>query len=579
LICRIFSCFLLLLVTAVHSGFAGDVLEVTVTGVTGKLHENIMSGLRINLLRQNIDLNESEILRLHRLAPQDITSTLAAYGFHLPTVDATLTPVGIGWRAAYHVRPGKQVYITDISVTITGEGSTVDALRQPLQEIALKKGTPLNHPLYEQEKRRLLRDVRSRGYLQAAYTVQEIRIDRLKQSAEIELVLDTGPLHRFGEIVSEQNVIEEDLFYRFVPFKKGDEFDPALLHQLQRDLYRTGFFSQVSVNPRIHDQDAPFIPIIMSAQPLPGASTTAIGLGYATDTGANISVNYHNRLLNRKAHSAFSSLMLGSQASSFHVNYRVPGADPRFASITGSGSYNRELWQDTETQRLAAGAVYEFQKPTSSRAISILGFGEEYSIGSNSARGQFFMPGLHGSQTITDNAVNTTNGFRASFDLEGAHSDWFSDASFVKLRLNGQGIVSPFENWRLIGRGSIGSILVDSIDDLPPSLRFYAGGEKSVRGYKYKTLGPEDSSGNIVGGRYLLTGSIAWERQIADLWRVSAFYDIGNAMDNWSKDLVQGIGVGVGLVLPFGHATLELAYPLDDQGTAQYLFIRVGTDL
>jgi translocation and assembly module TamA len=113
----------------------------------------------------------------------------------------------------------------------------------------------------------------------------------------------------------------------------------------------------------------------------------------------------------------------------------------------------------------------------------------------------------------------------------------------------------------------------------PPSLRFYAGGEKSVRGYKYKTLGPEDSSGNIVGGRYLLTGSIAWERQIADLWRVSAFYDIGNAMDNWSKDLAQGIGVGVGLVLPFGHATLELAYPLDDQGTAQYLFIRVGTDL
>ncbi len=562
-----------------HSGFAGDVLEVTVTGVTGKLHENIMSGLRINLFRQNIDLNESEILRLHRLAPQDITSTLAAYGFHLPTVDATLTSTRIGWRAAYHVHPGKQVYITNLSVTIVGDGSTVDALRNLSQEIALKEGAPLNHPLYEQEKRRLLREVRSRGYLQAAYTVQEIRIDRLKQSAEIELVLDTGPLHRFGEIVSEQNVIEEDLFYRFVPFKKGDEFDPALLHQLQRDLYRTDFFSQVSVNPRIHDQDAAYIPIIISAQPLPGTSTTAIGLGYATDTGANIRVNYHNRLLNRKGHSAFSSLMLGSQASSFHVNYRVPGADPRFASITGSGSYNRELWQDTETQRLAAGAVYEFQKPTSSRAISILGFGEEYSIGSSSARGQFFMPGLHWSQAITDNAINTTNGFRASFDLEGANSDLFSDASFVKLRLNGQGIVSPFENWRLIGRGSIGSILVDSINDLPPSLRFYAGGEKSVRGYKYKTLGPEDSSGNIVGGRYLLTGSIAWERQISDLWRVSAFYDIGNAMDNWSKGLVQGIGVGVGLVLPFGHATLELAYPLDDQGTAQYLFIRVGTDL
>jgi hypothetical protein len=81
----------------VHSGFAGDVVELPVTGVTGKLYANIISRLRINLFRQNIDLNDSEILRLHRLAPQDFQTALAAYGFHLPTVDATLTPVGIGW--------------------------------------------------------------------------------------------------------------------------------------------------------------------------------------------------------------------------------------------------------------------------------------------------------------------------------------------------------------------------------------------------------------------------------------------------------------------------------------------------
>jgi translocation and assembly module TamA len=470
------------------------------------------------------------------------------------------------------------VFVTIISVTIIGEGSTVDALRNLSQEIALKEGTPLNHPLYEKEKRRLLREVRSRGFLQAAYTVQEIRVDRVQNSAEIKLVLDTGPRHRFGDIVSEQNVIEEDLFYRFVPFKKDDKFDPALLHQLQRDLYGTGFFSQVSVNPRMQDQDALYIPITISAQPFTNSSTTTIGLGYATDTGAAIRLNYHNRLLNRKGHSIFSSLMLGEQASSFQINYRVPGSDPRFTSITGSSSYNRELWKDTETQKLSAGARYEFQTPLQYRAISIQGFGEEYSIGSTSGRGRFLMPGLHWSQAITDNNVNSTHGFHASFDLEGASSDVLSDASFMQLRVNGRAIVSPFENWRLVGRGSIGSIIVDSIDDLPPSLRFYAGGEKSVRGYQYKSLGPEDSSGNIVGGRHLLTGSIACERQIADMWRVSAFYDIGNAMDDWGKNLVQGIGVGVGLLLPFGHATLELAYPLDDQGTAQYLFFRVGTD-
>jgi translocation and assembly module TamA len=168
---------------------------------------------------------------------------------------------------------------------------------------------------------------------------------------------------------------------------------------------------------------------------------------------------------------------------------------------------------------------------------------------------------------------------RVSAVVSGAQEGILADTTFMKLRGDGRVVLSPLPNWRLLGYGSTGVILVDSIDDLPPSLRFYAGGNRSVRGYRYRSLGPTDSSGTVVGGRYLLTGSAECERRISKLWRVSAFYDAGNAMDDPTIDLAHGIGIGVGIELPFGKATLDFAYPLTDEGSSQYVFFSVGADL
>ncbi|MBE0586030.1 MAG: BamA/TamA family outer membrane protein, partial [Desulfofustis sp.] len=98
-------------------------------------------------------------------------------------------------------------------------------------------------------------------------------------------------------------------------------------------------------------------------------------------------------------------------------------------------------------------------------------------------------------------------------------------------------------------------------------------------GYSYRSLGPQDSSGSVVGGRYLLTGSIELERRLSEFWRGAVFYDVGNAMDDVAVDLAHGVGVGVGVALPFGQARLELSYPLSDEGSVQYVSISIGADL
>jgi translocation and assembly module TamA len=116
---------------------------------------------------------------------------------------------------------------------------------------------------------------------------------------------------------------------------------------------------------------------------------------------------------------------------------------------------------------------------------------------------------------------------------------------------------------RVNARVGLGATLVDETESLPVSLRFFAGGDNSVRGYGYKALGPLDDDGNVRGGRYLLTGSVEYEHPIfGDDWWGAAFVDAGNAFDE-EPDLEVGYGVGVRWFSPIGRVRLDLAFPVD----------------
>jgi len=121
--------------------------------------------------------------------------------------------------------------------------------------------------------------------------------------------------------------------------------------------------------------------------------------------------------------------------------------------------------------------------------------------------------------------------------------------------------------------------MMESIDELPPSLRFYAGGDQSVRGYGYKELGPEDASGKVIGGQYLTEVSIEFERRINKTWSIAAFYDLGNAYDDINADLQSGAGLGGRMTLPFGQIRLDVASALSDADFPVRIHLSIGADL
>ena len=99
--------------------------------------------------------------------------------------------------------------------------------------------------------------------------------------------------------------------------------------------------------------------------------------------------------------------------------------------------------------------------------------------------------------------------------------------------------------------------------DVPVSFRFFTGGDNSVRGYAYQSLGPTNAQGEVVGGKHLLVGSIELEGAIGQNWGAAVFYDAGNAFDDFdSLNLAQSAGVGVRYYTPVGPIRLDIARQL-----------------
>ncbi len=554
-------------------------MKVVIKGIEGDLLENVAAKLQLNHIKREPSPTAREVYYLHKQAETDIENGLAPFGYYAPTISSELIQLQGKWTATYTIDPGKQVIIQQLKVDVIGDGRGIESLQHPARDFLLRPGDPLNQPQYTRDKARLLHKVRKLGFLDATYSVHEIRVNRSLYQAEIELVLDTGTRYTFGQIISDQEEITADLFSRYFSFAQGDVYDPKLLNQVQRVLNKTQFFKRVTLEAGHGDSMLHQVPVEVHVTPLQQHNRYSVGIGYATDIGTSLTFDWYNQLLNRHGHRTYSSLLIGQRKTDLLFNYTLPGRDPRYQTITASAGWNRENWEQTDSEKYNVGVTYEYAMPERYLAIGLEYLEEEYEIGDEAGSSRFVTPSAKGALIFADDVVNTTNGLRAEVTISGGDERVFSDASFLKLRGEGKLILTPMEGWRLIGRGSIGAILVEDIDDIPPSLRFYAGGSKSVRGYSYRTLGPEDEDGDVIGGQVLLTGSVACEKQITENILGAVFYDVGNAMDDFSVNLAHAVGATVGVILPFGQVTLELAYPLSEMGSKQYVFVTVGADL
>ena len=283
--------------------------------------------------------------------------------------------------------------------------------------------------------------------------------------------------------------------------------------------------------------------------------------------------------MNSSGHKARGNLQIAETENVFSFRYDMPRGDPRYDRYLVGATYHDKSWNDTQTRLLATGLTLDHAGPVFRYGGSIEVRDEQFDVGATSGSSSLLMPGANLGLIWADNLLHTKNGLQIAVNVNGAAESVGSDATFMQVTGTSKLILSPFASWRLIGRGALGATLVDAIDDLPPSLRFYAGGDQSIRGFGYKELGTRDSSGAVVGGRYLVLGSAELERIINERWSLAAFLDVGNAIDDLTVDLEQGAGFGLRFRLPFGQVRLDLATALSESGNPIRLHFSVGGDL
>ncbi len=554
-------------------------IEVSVNGVDGKLRENILAGLKIYQQRGDTDLTDFETRWLLDEAHKNIRTALEPFGYYSPQLQQREEKTEEGLRVTYDIDIGLPILVREVTILIEGEVGKLPAMEKIPEEFPLKQGEILDHTQYKLGKNVIIRKVLSLGFLDAGFSKSEIRVHRTERWADILLVVDGGPRFLFGETSSSQDIIDPDLLQRYFHYQEGEPYLPRKLIELQRALYRTNFFSQVDIQGKTEKADGLKVPIGITLTEPSYYNRYSFGVGYSTDSGMQGRVEWENRLFNKQGHTVSGALKISERESNVVAIYKIPVRDPWHDKLVYSASWEDESWDETETRVLTAGVSFDHRGNKFNYGGGVDFQREIYEVGGEPNDTRLLIPGVNFSKVTTNNIVDTKHGLFLGVTIKGAKEGLISDTDFLQAEVGGKGIITPLSNWRVIGRFALGGTLVDDIDSLPPSLRFYAGGDQSVRGYDYKELGPKDEDGNVVGGTYLLVLSVEVERIIDKSWSVAAFLDTGNAMDDFEGDLKQGAGAGVRYRLPFGQIRLDVATALSDSDHSFRLHLTVGGDL
>src|SRR6185295_9654703 len=255
------------------------------------------------------------------------------------------------------------------------------------------------------------------------------------------------------------------------------------------------------------------------------------------------------------------------------------GAYPRTDVLSFNAAYQR---QDTDTSFGETGLIGS--QLTQSRgpwreAYSLTFQRENFEVGLDKGVSNLLVPGASLERVQADDRIFTTNGYRVRLAVQGAEASVLSDASFLQGDLEGKIIRTLGTRNRVIGRGEVGYTATQDFRELPPTFRFFTGGDRSVRGFAYQSLGRKDEAGNVIGGESLMTASLEYELWFLEKWGAAVFYDTGSASQSFGGILARGTGVGVRWRSPIGPIRADVAWAISEEGRPLRFHLTIGPDL
>ena len=611
-----------LLIAAALAGAALPASAITVTRIE-------VSGVPDGLMAQNVrvslslndelgkDLSARRLAYLLREAEAETREALEPFGYYSPTIviqrsdrdqpeaedaepatrnaaanagERSQRTLGVSIR----VDLGTPVRVRGWDVGVAGHAASDRQVGAALETFAPRKGEVLDHTLYESSKARVSRTLAARGYFDADFAAHRVEVTRADNAADIDLRWTSGTRYALGAVTFSQaptEIIRDSLLQKLVDWDPGEAYDEVEIERLRRSLVALDYFGLVEVLPQ-PDTSAgadKIATVQVNLTPAPRSIYSA-GVNYGTQSGAGFSLGAERRYLNSRGHKALAQLDYANKRKTATLQYRVPAfawldgwytaslqaadeqtdaLDSRRLEFVASrtGHYNDRLNLIASAHVLRERwAYFTLNRPTGSYRYA-----------------SFAYPSLRAEYIDVDDRLAPRRGAGGTLMVRGGKGGADGKATFAQLHATAQWFQGLEGDSRLIVRGEAGHTFTDALLELPPSLRYYAGGDRSIRGYGWREVGPRirDSAGNAyaIGASNVVTASIEYERYFRGPWGAAFFVDSGSAFDGRKPTMHTGVGLGLRWRSPVGPVRIDIARGLKSPESPFTLHLNIGADL
>jgi translocation and assembly module TamA len=611
-----------LLVALALAGVALPASAITVTRieVTGLPNELMAQNVRVSLsLNDELDrdLSARRLNFLLREAEAEAREALEPFGYYSPTIvvqrsdrsqpedddePRTRTPgaTSVGGRTlsvSIHVDPGTPVRVRGWNVGVAGDAASDRPVGAALDAFAPRKGDVLDHALYDASRTRVSRALAARGYFDADFAARRVEVTRAEYAADIDLRWTSGTRFTLDAVTFSQEpdkIIRDSLLQRLVGWDPGEPYDDIEIERLRSSLVALDYFGLVEVLPQPETvgegPDAgKIVPVQVNLTPAP-RSIYRVGVNYGTQSGAGFSLGMDRRYLNTRGHKLLAQLDYARKRKTATLQYRVP------AFVWLDGWYTASLQAADEQTDALDSRRLEFVASRSGQyndrlnlvaSAHVLRERWDYLTPNKPTQAyqyaSFAYPSLRAEYIDVDDRMAPRRGAGGTLMLRGGKGGSDAQATFAQLHATASWFRGFAGDSRLIVRGEAGHTFTDELLDLPPSLRYFAGGDRSIRGYGWREVGPRirDSAGNTyaVGASNVVTASIEYERYFRSPWGAAFFVDSGSAFDGTKPDMHTGVGVGLRWRSPVGPVRIDIARGLKSPDSPFTLHLNIGTDL
>ncbi len=597
-----FLCFLVLIFRC----SSGSALELNISGIDNNdIEENI------RLFANQVKKPSSELAVDDYQLELNKNITKAVHAFSYYDANVKIEPITFtqpeNLEVDVHVelneitKVSNVILQTDIIEGTQGYKNIPQDLLNVIQKVRQFEGKPLNQNTYDQLKNQLSTYAVLYGYFDFNFILHKLSINvkqsdsenqemksntaakpqisegasdtsvqpaKQKSYAIVHWIFNLNERYLFGELNFLKETRGQHLAEKVKPFKSGQFFDQSKIGEFSLNMASTGYFDNAIARANSTEANDLQVPIEVILQPKP-KDLYQFGVGFSTDTRTRLSVDWRRPWVNLDGHELGAKLYLSNPRRSISLDYRIPKANP----LNDFLNYRVTLKQTDENQTQSDNASFEILRQwgaTEDDEWDQIGFitieRESFIQGIQPKQTTtLLMPGFTLTRTRKVGDIFVDWGDRQQLTIQTASKSIVSDIDLFKVLATTKWI-REYSNHRFTLRADAGAIATDDFSRVPSSHRFFAGGDQSVRGFGFNELSEfefVEQDGEIttelIGGKYLAVASVEYAYRVAEDWRVATFIDVGNATDEFARDLATGVGIGAHWLSPIGNVQFYIA--------------------